>query len=204
MNNTEFFNNESSQNRDIWRYANGSNISKEDLIKGPAPFIFQIVNDQSAPEPAIADVDIGDAARNRTSATFNLNSHITVTSAVQGINYREFLAISENSPFLVGAIMIISTSAGQLDQTVKITHRNASGDEVGHVISPTITLNQRQTDRVADDYEFMFDSLTRIRFNQINAGATVTIRIYPKEIYSSADLLARRGEIERFGKPRLY
>ena len=146
-----------------------------------APFILQIVNASSS---AIASVDIGDSYTNRTVTNFGQNSSITTTSTISGVTYIEFLAESEGKPFKVGKTMIISTSAGQLDQTVAVTHRNGRGDRRDHVITPTLDPNQNQTDRVIDDYEYMFDGYTRLRVNQINASATVTIRIYPKTIYS--------------------
>ncbi len=190
---------------DEWRGADSSwdaNGGDRQAVQthSSAPYILQIVN---ACTSAIADVDIGDAARNRTSATFNLNSNITVTSTVQGINYLEYLAMSESQPFLVGATMIISTSAGQLDQTVKITHRNPSGDDWGHVITPTLTLNQNQTDRVIDDYEYLMTSMTRLRWNQINASATVTCRQYLKGKFAANQILVGRPALQGYGQPNV-
>lgn len=167
-----------------------------------APYILQIVN---ACTSAIADVDIGDAFVNRlnSSALYNFgqNSNITTTSTVSGVSYLEFLAQSESKPFTVGKTMIISTSAGQLDQTVAITHRNASGDRQDHVITPTLDPFQNQTDRIIDSYEYLFDGMTRCRFNQINGSATVSIRFYQKNMFSATQIIAGRPAEMTYGSP---
>ena len=167
-----------------------------------APYILQIVN---ACTSAISDVDIGDAFVNRInpSALYNFgqNANITTTSTVAGVTYLEFLAQSESKPFTVGKTMIISTSAGQLDQTVAITHRNASGDRQDHVITPTLDPFQNQTDRIIDSYEYLFDGMTRLRFNQINGSARVSIRFYQKNMFSATQIVAGRPAEMTYGAP---
>lgn len=177
-------------------------IDKESLLRTPAPFIVQIVNSNEL--QSISNVDIGDSYTNRTAQNFGQNSNITITSGILGVNYRSLLSQSESQPFTVIATMIISTSSGQLDQPVGITHRNASGDAVTRTMTPTLFINQRQSDRVADGYSYSFDGFTRMRFNQINAGATVTVRIYTKEVYNALRLLENKNPIEKYGNPRIW
>ena len=99
--------------------------------------------------------------------------------------------------------MIISTSAGQLDQTVGITHRNASGDAFTHVITPTLTLNQNQTDRVIDLFSYLIDGFTRLRWNQINGSATVTCRQYLKGKFAANQIVVGRPAMQVYGKPNV-
>lgn len=179
-------------------------IDKEALLRTPAPFIIQVVNSALPPEQATSGVVIGDSYSNRTASNFGQESNITISSGILGISYREMLAQSESQPFTVIATMIISSSAGQLDMPIGIRHKNASGDVAIHTITPTLTINQHQTDRVADGYEFLFDGFSAFRFSQINAGATVTVRMYTKEIFNATRILEGRNPIERFGNPRIW
>lgn len=181
-------------NADGWRSAEGSPAQQHDS----APYIIQIVNACSS---AISNVDIGDSYTNRAANNFNQSSNITITSTVSGVSYIEFLAQSESQPFTVGKTMIISTSAGQLDQTVAITHRNAAGDRNDHVITPTLDPFQNQTDRIIDNYEYLFDGMTRARFNQINGSATVTTRFYIKNKFAATQIIAGRSAEQSYGAP---
>lgn len=222
MNNSEFFNANYSKERDSWLKADGgweknwwndmpSNWGEtpswnsdggSGSLNASAPYILQIVNACSS---AISNVDIGDAYVNRINSNalwnFGNNSNITITSTVSGVSYLEFLAQSESKPFTVGKTMIISTSSGQLDQTVAITHRNASGDRNDHIITPTIDPFQNQTDRVIDTYEYLFDGMTRMRFNQINGSATVSVRLYSKNMFSATQVIAGRQAIQGYQAP---
>lgn len=185
---------------------NGVNnqIDKDALLRTPAPFIIQVTNSDLPPENATSGVVIGDSYSNRTASNFGQASNISISSGILGVSYKEMLAQSESQPFTIIATMIISSSAGQLDMPIGIRHKNAGGDVVIHTITPTLTLNQRQSDRVADGYEFMFDGFSAFRFSQINAGATVTVRLYTKEIFNATRILEGRNPIERFGNPRIW
>lgn len=197
-NGSDWDNADSWQGADAWESADAGNQPVQE--HSSAPYILQIVN---ACTSAIASVDIGDAATNRTASNFGQNSNITTTSTITGVSYLEYLALSESQPFAVGATMIISTSAGQLDQSVGITHRNASGDSSTHVITPTLTLNQNQTDRVIDMWGYLMDSMTRLRFNQINASATVTVRQYLKGKFAANQIVVGRPALQGYGKPNV-
>lgn len=219
MNNSEFFNAEHNKERDRWLRADafegewetywGNDINSNwgadgggGNVGSSAPYILQIVNACSS---AISNVDVGDAYVNRLnpSALYNFgqNPNITITSTVSGVSYLEFLSQSESKPFTVGKTMVISTSAGQLDQTIAITHRDASGDRVDHVLTPTLEPFQNQTDRVIDDYEYLFDGMTRTRFNQINGSATVSLRLYVKNMFTATQIIAGRNAEQKYEAP---
>ena len=208
MDNRAFFDASYSANRNKWLSADSSSDEFDVIadsgsqgdVKTSAPYIIQIVN---ACTSAIADVDIGDSYANRagTSAgpwNFNQNSNITLSSTISGVTYIEFLAQSESKPFKVGCTMAISTSAGQLDQSIAITHRNASGDRRDHVLTPTLDPYQLQTDRIVDDYEYLFDGYTRLRMNQVNGSATLTIRMYQSGMFTATQLVAGRSGVKDY------
>lgn len=185
---------------DAWDSADAGNAPAQQQIRMSQPYILQLVN---ACTSAIADVDIGDSFANRAATNFGQNTNITTTSTVSGVTYREYLAASESSPFKVGRTMIISTSAGQLDQTWAVTHRNTAGKRQDFIISPTLDPNQNQTDRVIDDTEYLMDGMTRLRANQINASATVTIRQYLMSKFSPVQIVAGRPSEQYYAKPNL-
>jgi hypothetical protein len=198
MNNRDYFNSEANRNRDKWMYSDGGGNAGGGIQNhSTANYTIQIVNSG----PAVANVDIGDSYTNRTAQNFGQDPHITITSTVSGVSYTEFLSQSEAQPFTVIQTMIISTSAGQLDQTIALTHRNASGDRADHVITPTVDPYQNQTDRIIDSYEYMFDGMSRARFNQINANATVTIRMYLKNKFAASQTLYGRPAEQGYGRP---
>lgn len=182
---------------DAWRGADAGGATQ---AHGSAPYIIQIVNACSS---AISNVDVGDSYTNRTTSNFGQNSNITITSTVVGVSYLEYLAQSESQPFTVGATMVISTSSGQLDQTVVITHRNASGDRLDHVLTPTLDPYQQQTDRIVDYYEYLMDGFTRLRWNQINGSATVTLRQYLKGKFAASQIVAGRPALQTYGNPNI-
>ncbi|PCJ55964.1 MAG: hypothetical protein COA79_20355 [Planctomycetota bacterium] len=169
------------------------------------PFIIQVV---SASASSISDVDIGDAYGNRalvqtaSRSPFGADPNITLSSGVIGVTYIEWLAETERRPFKVGLTEIISSSAGQIDNPITITHRGTQGGREDHAIIPSIDPNQGLTDRgIADDYEYMFDGYTRLRLSQVNGLATVTIKIYPisvlKRIIADGHIDFRKPHITR-------
>jgi hypothetical protein len=205
QNDQDWFNADGWQSADAWENAEGDSWAAAEGEAAPpsrvsAPYIIQLVN---ACTSAISSVDVGDSYANRAATNFSQNSNITITSTITGVTYIEFLAQSESQPFKIGRTMVISTSAGQLDQTVGVTHRDATGNSATHVITPTIDPYQNQTDRIIDDYEYLFDGFTRLRFNQINASATVTVRMYPTGKFVATQLVAGRPGLPQYAAPHL-
>lgn len=208
MQNKEYFNKEYTANRDKWLCADAwgkESGAVKGLVKqrSPAPFILQLVNSSPIPGAATSNVEIGDSFTNRMLANFGQASNIATTSTVSGVTYREWLASCEDHPFMVGRTMIISTTAGQLEQPIAVTHRDVAGKRQDFIISSTLDPNQTQTDRVIDETEYIFDGMTRLSINEVAAGATVSIRIYPKIVYSATQIIAGRPDEEFFKEPDL-
>lgn len=194
---------DNSWSADDWQGAVGEATPiriPEERIEQSSPFIIKIVNAASA---AISNVDIGDSYENRAATNFNQNASITITSTVTGVSYREFLAESETHPFEVGKTLIISTSAGQLDEVISITHRNGRGKREDVPMSPTVDPNQNQTDRVIDSTRYLFDGYTRLRINQINGSATVWLRLYPISVFNPTKIIGQSSGNIKFSDPRL-
>ena len=188
------------ENMDDWGSADADAQAQARPVRTSAPYIIQLVN---ACTTAIANVDVGDSYLQRAASNFGQSANITITSTISGVSYIEFLAQSESQPVKIGRTMVICTTAGQLDQTIAVTHRDASGNRADHIITPTVDPYQNQTDRIIDDYEYLFDGYTRLRFNQINASATVTLRMYPINKFVATQLIAGRGAEQTYGPPHI-
>lgn len=209
MNNLKYFDDAQNEQRDKWLCADSWQDPKPAEEKTTAnqprvsaPFIIQITNGP-APPGSIADVDIGDSYTNRSTSNFGQNSAIAITSTISGVSYLDFLAQSESRPFKIGRTMIISSSAGQIEQPVTVTHRNASGDRNDHVFTPTVDPYQSQTDRIIDEYEYLFDGFTRLRISSVLASAVVTVRLYPMNIFSATQEVADRNSEQSFEAPEI-
>jgi len=197
MNNREFFNSEASNQRDLWLYADSTVESRASELRKSAPYIVQVVNSGGA---TISNVDIGDSYANRTVSNFGQSDFIAITSTVQNISYANVLANSENEPFIVGATMVISSVAGQLDTPMVVTHRNANGERKDFTISPTPDPYQSQTDRVVDFTEYIFDGFTRLRLSRVLSG-TMAVRFYLKNKFSATQEVAGRESLISYGSP---
>lgn len=199
MNNRDYFNSEANEQRNRWLHADSQLEEKSHSLSSSSPFIIKIVN--GALDASVNNVDVGASFTNRTASNFGQNSNITITSSINGVSYLEWLAQTEQTPFTVGATMVISSSAGQLDYPMQVIHKNANGDQDAFALTPTPDPYQSQTDRVVDFTEYLFDGGTKIRFRTINQGATVTLRLYAKESFNPTQIAADRDPLKNWSNP---
>lgn len=169
-------------------------------LKPPAPFIIQLTNISGL---AVNNVDIGDSYTNRSASNYGQSDNIRITSTIPEVTYLEYLAQTESQPFLVGLTMVISSTSGQVERNVQITHRNALGDGMSYSLASVIDPYQIQTDRIIDDHEYMMDGMTRLRIARIAAGATVTVRQYPKNKYAAGQIVAGREALQNYQNPNV-
>ncbi|KKR29686.1 MAG: hypothetical protein UT61_C0025G0018 [Candidatus Woesebacteria bacterium GW2011_GWA1_39_8] len=163
-----------------------------------SPYILKIVN---ACTTAISSVDIGDANNNFQASNNNQNSNITTTINISGFTYNEFLSQTMTKSFKVGQTLIVSSSSGQLNETITVTHRDINGDTNSFTIVPTINENQQQTDRVRDFREYLFDGFTRARFSNIVASGTVYLYFYPARVFAPTQIAAGRPAVKTYRPP---
>ncbi len=202
------FNNSDLKRNNEWFGADADMAMAPDMdILPQQPYIIQVSN--SCASAAVSNVDIGNAYATRikydASGTFNYgqSSNISITSTVTDITYQEFLAATEVNPFTVGKTMIISSNANQVEQTVQINHKNAAGKQDSFVISAAMSPFQNLTDRVIDETAYVWDGFTRFRFNQINAAATVTVRLYLKNKFSPTRIIQGLSGVIGYTNPNL-
>lgn len=144
-----------------------------------APICIQIKSTFPVPQN---NVVIYGSLLNRAAFNYNLpfgsaTVGVFATSLTPGITYQQLLANSENKPFKVGRTLIISSSPGQLDTNITITHSTDNGDMLKHVVVPTLDPFQSQTDRILDGYEYLMDGFGSITFDRINANSIIDIEL---------------------------
>lgn len=146
----------------------------------PTPYIIKISN----PGAEAANVDIGDSVTNRTTGRFKNGSlvinEIIISSEVSGASYLEFLSHTETKPPTICKTILVCINTNQLDLPVQITHRNTDGNRIDHIISSTLDPYQKLTDRLVDEYEYVFDGFTRLRFEKISASTDILVYLYEK------------------------
>jgi hypothetical protein len=178
---------------DAWANFNAPQMQAQQIqaknaeLSRSQPIIIVITN---AATSAIANVQIYGSLNNRTATNFGQNAAITFTSGIPNVNYLQILGNSESKNFKVGRTMIISSTSGQIEQTVNVAHYTDTGDQLNHFIIPTIDPYQQQTDRIVDDFEYLLDGFTSLTFTSILASATVTVRLYLLRRFSATQIAA--------------
>ena len=186
---------------DSWSNAGGQGQAASSRTS--APYIIQIQNTCTS---AIASVVIGDSYDNRTAANYGNSSAISITYVIGNVSYVAWLAQSETQPFRIGRTMIVcatNSTSGQLNQTVIVQHKDASGNLTNHVITPIIDPYQTQTDRIVDDYEYLMDGYTSLTVNSIAASTTITLYLFPISKFSALQTVAGRNGNQTFNAPHL-
>lgn len=171
-----------------------------EVLDRSEPLIIQVVNNSTS---AIPNVILFNSNNCRTlpAPYFQNNTNVAITSNIVGVSYVEMLANSEAKPYKVGETLIVSSSAGQVEQTVGVIHKTDTGKLIQYVITPVIDPYQFQTGRVVSNYEYIIDGYTQLQINQLNASATVTIYLYLKKRYSPTQQVAGGNSNMNYGNP---
>ena len=185
-----------------WANAAGAALPNPPAVENSEPIIIQVVNNGTS---AVNNVTLYDSYNTRTlaSPSYGNNANISITSNIINITYQQMLANSEAKPTKVGEVLLVSTSAGQLSQTFQISHKTDTGDVLQKVVSPTQDPYQQLTDRVLVSYKFLLDGFTAIVMNQINAGATLTVYLYPESRFSATQIAAGGNSQLKWANPNI-
>jgi len=140
---------------------------------------------------------------NFNSATFGQPALVTVTS-LQGGTYGRLLAQSNNKNFKIGRWRFQSTTAGQLSQTLTLTHFDANGKQYSTPLNLSIMRDayQFQNDILDVTKTITVDGNTSITFPLL-AGATLVISMFPIAVVSSKAVLNGGASYNTAGAPRL-
>src|ERR1035437_5562041 len=135
-----------------WANADWANADATAAAPTSEPLIIQVTNNATT---AIANVVLFGSNANRNAVNYGNNSNISVISSIGNVSYLQMLANSESKPTKFGELWMVSTTAGQLQQTMGITHITDTGDSLTKTVTFTKNPFQTQTDTVISKYEFM-------------------------------------------------
>jgi hypothetical protein len=131
------------------------------------------------------------------------NPNVVVTS-LQGGSYSRLLAQSNNKFFKIGKWRFQSANAGQLSQTLTLTHYDANGKQYSTPLNLSIMRDayQFQSDILDVTKTVTVDGNTQITFTLL-AGATLVISMFPVSVVSGKAVLNGGTSLNSARAPRL-
>lgn len=131
------------------------------------------------------------------------NTGIAVTS-LQGGSYGRLVAQSNNKNFKIGKWRFQSGTAGQLSQTLTLTHYDANGKQYSTPLNLSIMRDayQFQSDILDVTKTITVDGNTQINFTLL-AGATMVISMFPVSVVSAKAVLNGGTSLNSARAPRL-
>ena len=128
---------------------------------------------------------------------------ITVTN-LQGSSYTTLIGQTSNKPLTIGKWRFQSASAGQLSQTLTISHFDANGKQYSTPLNLSIMRDayQFQSDILDITKTVVVDANTQISF-PVLALTTLVISMFPTAVLSSKAVLSGGSSLNRAVAPRL-
>jgi len=174
------------------------------------PYIIQVSN---ASATAVANFDVLGAYQYINNTGFsngNLTiSNCVISSAISNVTYQEFLYQSMNSPFSVGLTYLesVTSTAGQVTQTLTLNTRDANGNQALKTLVPTIDPYQQQNYIIAMKQNYRIDGFTKLTIASVlGAGASgnvLRIHFYPADNINIARGLAGTPVSRQFASPNI-
>jgi hypothetical protein len=112
------------------------------------------------------------------------NPDLQFKSLMPDMDYLQILE-SIKVPKIIGRLLFISTSAGQIEQVISVTVTKDDGSKTVHYIIPTIDPYPQQTDRIIDDFEWILNELTEVSIHTILPNSKMTLRLYTMTSFSN-------------------
>ncbi len=187
-------------------YANGNGGGTGAPSTGVKKSMPYAVTITSASGSNVADFDVLGAYEYINNAGFTAGGSlvvgsITIASAIPGVSYRELLYQSMNNPFTCGLTYLQSATAGQVVEPFTVITKDANGTAVTIPIIPAIDPYQQQSTVNAVEQEYRLDGFTKLRFSNILANATLTIRWYPSDNLNPARALGGQQTARTYANP---
>jgi hypothetical protein len=174
------------------------------------PYIIQVSN---ASATAVANFDVLGAYQYINNTGFsngNLTiSNCVISSAISNVTYQEFLYQSMNSPFSVGLTYLesVTSTAGQVTQTLTLNTRDANGNQALKTLVPTIDPYQQQNYIIAMKQNYRIDGFTKLTIASVlgagGSGNVLRIHFYPADNINIARGLAGKAVSRQFGSPNI-
>jgi hypothetical protein len=171
---------------------------------------------QAISDPYVIQYTSTDLVNNQQAVLFGYNDYfgdgsnnygngalIQVTS-LQGGSYGRLLAQSNNKFFKIGKWRFQSANAGQLSQTLTLTHYDANGKQYSTPLNLSIMRDayQFQSDILDVTKTVTVDGNTQITFTLL-AGATLVISMFPVSVVSGKAVLNGGTSLNSARAPRL-
>lgn len=139
------------------------------------------------------------------SGNFTLNG-VTISSAIPGISYQQFLQNTQSAPFKICAVYcnVISGSNSQASDIYSITTTSPEGILTTEPIIPLINPLQQQGQVTVLNTEYNINSLAKITWATIYASVTFRYLLYPAVVVDPAAALNQQKVQQNYGAPAGY
>lgn len=171
------------------------------------PYIIQVSN---ASATAVPNFDVLGAYQYINNTGFTNGSltisNCVISSAISNVTYQEFLYQSMNSPFSVGLTYFesVTSTAGQVTQTLTLNTRDANGNQALKTLVPTIDPYQQQNYIIAMKQNYRIDGFTKLTIASVLASPNVLrIHFYPADNINIARGLAGNAVSRQFASPNI-
>lgn len=186
-------------------YQNATGTNSAGGVKKSQPYAITV---SSASGAAVQNFDVLGASQYLNNAGFDANGNlvigsVTISSAIPGVTYRDFLYQSMTQPFTTGLTYLQSATANQVTQVVTITTKDSNGTQVSVPIVPIIDPYQNQENIAVVEQEYRIDGFTKLTFGSILANAVLTVRFYPSDNLNPARALSGQPTSRAFGNPNI-
>jgi hypothetical protein len=170
------------------------------------PYIIQVSN---ASATAVANFDVLGAYQYINNTNFTNGSltisNCVISSAISNVTYQEFLYQSMNSPFSVGLTYLesVTSTAGQVTQTLTLNTRDANGNQALKTLVPTIDPYQQQNYIIAMKQNYRIDGFTKLTIASVLASSVLRVHFYPADNINIARGLAGTPVSRQFASPNI-
>jgi hypothetical protein len=170
------------------------------------PYIIQVSN---ASATAVSNFDVLGAYQYINNTGFSNGtltiSNCVISSAISNVTYQEFLYQSMNSPFSVGLTYLesVSSTTGQVTQTLTLNTRDANGNQALKTLVPTIDPYQQQSNIIAMKQNYRIDGFTKLTIASVLSQSVLRIHFYPADNINIARGLAGKAVSRQFGSPNI-
>ena len=174
------------------------------------PYIIQVSNASATAVPNFDVLGAYQYINNTGFSNGNLTiSNCVISSAISNVTYQEFLYQSMNSPFSVGLTYLesVTSTAGQVTQTLTLNTRDANGNQALKTLVPTIDPYQQQNYIIAMKQNYRIDGFTKLTIASVlgagGSGNVLRIHFYPADNINIARGLAGKAVSRQFGSPNI-
>ena len=151
-----------------------------------------VLNIKNTSKKTIEMVQIGNGFDNYPLERLGQKEGIEIKSNVSGVTYRSVLADSIGGKIKIKRTMIITgdgspldfdANDGSIDITINLTVKDIYGSRCDRILfTKSNILKQTNKDRAIDDSDYYFGGYTIITFNEILAGQSFILRLYPEKV----------------------